>query len=186
MLNKAITERTDGRVTLKVFYDPDPLSPRKEWDNLGTIVYTSNRYVLGDEKVTASDIDAITDDPENIWLPVYAYIHGSVALRTGPFGCRWDSGQSGVIYCTKADARRWFPSTPEESLQGMVEACFRIEVGSYSDYCQGQVYGICCYVDGEEVRSVWGFYGDPEELLDTEWDDFVDPEWLQPKVDYQI
>jgi hypothetical protein len=181
-----ITERTEGRMTLQVVYDTcDPMSPR-EWDNLGTILYTSNRYTLGDKRATTEEIEAIEAEPDNIVLPVYAYIHGGVVLSTGAFGCRFDSGQCGIIYCTLEQARKGFlePNASVEDLRGRVEELFKAEVENYSAYHEGRVYGLLYLVDGIEIDASWGVYGDPEELLQTEW--YFDPEYYKPINDYQI
>lgn len=149
-----------GALSVTIEYDPDPPNPRVDYDNLGTILYCSDRYTLGDKKVDPEEIRAVTRS-DALWLPVYAYIHSGIRLSTGAFGCKWDSGQSGIIYVERArvleeySVRRVSPKTRKTAL-GVLEA----EIETFSDFLEGQVYG---YVikdeDGEELESCWGIYG---------------------------
>ena len=69
--------------TIRLIADEDAESPRGGFfSNVGEILYTSSRYTLGDKQVSREEIDAITNDPKNIWLPVYAYIHSGTSLST--------------------------------------------------------------------------------------------------------
>ncbi len=38
---------------------------------------------------------------KHVILPLYLYDHGGITMSTGPFSCRWDSGQVGWIYAEK-------------------------------------------------------------------------------------
>lgn len=136
----------------EIVWDPDPLNPRTEYENAGTILYTSHRYLLGDKRVTADEIDAIAHDDNMIVMPVYAYIHGDVRLSTSPFGDRWDSGQCGVIYMTKESAKEW----PDEEA---AKAALESEVEMFGAYLAGEVYGWVIKNDcGEVVDSCYGYY----------------------------
>lgn len=143
-------------VTLEIVQDTDPQNPRTEWDNLGTILYTSSRYKLGDKRVSSGEIEEIVDDPEMICLPVYAYIHGGIALSCGGFSCSWDSGQSGIIYISKERVREEFGDKPIEFVHNVLEA----EIKTFGQYLSGEVYG---YVvrdgDGALLDSCYGYFG---------------------------
>jgi hypothetical protein len=152
---------------LKIEIDTDPLSPR-EYDNLGTILYTSSRHTLGDRRTSVDEIENIENDPDYVCLPVYAYIHGETRLSTQPFGNRFDSGRCGLIYASKAKVLREFGTnelTPDviQRARGAME----IEIDMYSRYLSGEVYG---YViegfNGECVDSCWGF--DSREAAEAE------------------
>lgn len=164
---------------IEIHYDIDPMSPR-EWDNLGTIVYSSNHYNLGD--INCEDInhylwglctDIHRDFPEDQFeqhgwkilekyyhiLPVYCYMHGNIALSTGSFSCPWDSGQSGFIYCLKETMRKEVGNYTEQR----AEEWLRQEIEEYSSYLNGEVYGyVVLDNDGEHVDSCWGFIGEYE------------------------
>jgi hypothetical protein len=145
----------------EILNDEDPQHPRKEFDVFGTILYTSSRYELGDERVSAEEIQSKTQDTSVIALPVFAFIHGSVTLNTGGFDCPWDSGQCGIIYITKDKVRETFKvKRISTTLLKQVRETLQSEVKTYSQYLSGEVYGYRILNDqNEEVDSCWGFYG---------------------------
>jgi hypothetical protein len=141
--------------------DDNAFSPREN-DNLGTIAYVSSRYELGDHHSSNDELDDVINNKNNIVLPVYAYIHGGIALNTTGFSCPWDSGQSGCIYVSKDKVREWFnvkrisPKLFNKVLKALVA-----EVEEYNMYLNGDVYGyIIKDNDGNEVDSCWGFIGE--------------------------
>ena len=91
--------------TVEVVIDEDPENPAKNWDMFGTIVLWDRcRYNFGHETADRDTLLEISNDPNNIVLPVYLYDHSGIRISTSPFSCPWDSGQVGVIYCTKKKA----------------------------------------------------------------------------------
>jgi len=156
---QAIETFSVGSRQVKIFPDEDCTSPREN-DNLGTIVYTSTRYTLGDTRLEGWQIKDIEDSPDTaVWLPVYAYIHSGVVLNTTGFSCPWDSGQCGIIYATVDTLiKEYGADTPENRV--LAEQVLRAEVEEFSKYVGGECYG---YVvedpDGEEHDSCWGFIG---------------------------
>jgi len=153
-----------------VEYDPEPSSPT-EWDNVGEIAYSSDRYCIGTENVSREQLREIGAGIENgslIGLPVYTYIHSGVTIRAGSgFSCRWDSGQSGWVYCTKEKAIKEFgkkictAKVKEHALR-----CLKAEVETFDQYLTGQVYGYRVLdAEGDGAASCWGFYGDSEDCL---------------------
>jgi len=137
--------------------DLNPESPR-EWDNVGEILYTSTRYNLGDRRVSSEEIQEIIDRKDVLWLPVYAYIHSETRLNTTGFFCPWDSGQCGIIWCTKEKARKEWPKASEQKaldyLRGGIDAL--------DSYFNGEVAGFIAEgPDEEHIDSCWGFF--PEE-----------------------
>ena len=143
--------------TVRIVQDDDPPSPR-EWDNLGTILYTSGHYELGDKRVSADEIDAVTQRDDVIWIPVYAFIHGSIALSASASicTCPWDSGQCGIIYTDVETAKQEFG---EHYSEERVREALAGEIESFGQYLAGDVYGYIVEADGEQVDSCWGFYG---------------------------
>jgi len=160
---QAIVEKTEGKRTVKIFVDEEPLNPRTDWEPLGTILYTSSRYTLGDKRVSSEEIEEIIADVNNVYLPVYAYIHGGIALSTGGFNDPWDSGQCGIIYISKEKiAKEYGDATPAtvEKVLGYLKG----EVETFSKYLKGEVYGYVIEEEGEEPESCWGFFEDPSKL----------------------
>jgi hypothetical protein len=177
---------------LEVVYDYSPENPR-EWDNLGTIVAWHGRYNLSDENYsdirtfleektfhhfqTQEGLENATDErlwvlfeKEYVWLPVYMYEHGNIALSTESFIGRalhaeWDSGQVGIVFVSKEKIRKEYGV--KRVTKKILETVFKVlraEVEIYSNYLDGNVYGFKLYKkDGEELLdedSCFGFYGD--------------------------
>jgi hypothetical protein len=156
----------NANLTLEIVRDDNAAwaNPRKYCENIGTILYASSRYILGDKQADGDEIGAIERDPQFVYLPVYTYMHGpgNVALSTHSFGCPWDSGKSGIIYVSRADAASaWeLPElTPE--IESAVLVALREEVSEFSDYLSGNVWGfVIRNLKGEVIDSCWGFVGD--------------------------
>lgn len=139
-----------------------------------------SRYTLGTEKIDETRKEELEGEiaaGKVIALPVWAYVHSGVKIHASsgnPFRCPWDSGQSGVAYVPKADALREFGSEADklaasldpdgyaltqETLTKVFE-CIRCEVETFSQYLEGDVYGVVIEdKDGNELESVWGFFG---------------------------
>lgn len=147
-MNRITSER--GRFEAEIVLDECPENPRKMWDHPSTIVYHSNRYVLGDVCIDTED----WTPPEDCYvLPVYACIHSGISLCLLPFGSgfEWDSGQCGVMYLPRSEA-------PDSQQAYEIMAC---ELAEFEAYLNGEVYGIIYrnVETGEELDSIWGHYG---------------------------
>jgi hypothetical protein len=146
--------------TLRILTDDNPDSPA-DWDNLGQIAYSSSRYTLGTEAVSKDRLDEIAagiEDGSLIGLPVYAYVHSGATISTSPFGCRWDSGQSGFVYCSASDAEDEWAGDPHFRANAL--RVLQGEVETFDQYLRGDVYGYTITdKDGDEVDSCWGYYG---------------------------
>lgn len=100
-------------------------NPREDW-NLGIMACFHRRYRLGD-KITDPRGGTITVEEAvriegsrtcptaggGAWepclvLPIYAYIHGGIAVSTEPFSCPWDSGKVGIIYAPYSRIRECY------------------------------------------------------------------------------
>ncbi len=110
------------------------------------------RYTLGSKAVTDTEMDRAfkrVNSGELYGLPVYAYVHGSVALSSKPFSCPWDSGLSGIAVASKGDF-----SSEEEAHKAI-----RQFLEEYTSYLNG---GACGYIiedeDGNQIDSCWGYY----------------------------
>jgi len=102
-------------------------------------------------------------------LALYLYDHSGLSMSTAPFSCPWDSGQVGIIFCSKEKYKQ--EGVSEEQCINRLKA----EVATYNQYLQGDVWG---YVikdpEGDELDSCWGIYG--EEYALKEARDWVDTE----------
>jgi hypothetical protein len=157
---------------LEIFQDTDAESPR-EWDNLGTMVCWHSRYNLGDDHNFSSPQDfqewLKENDPDAVILPLYLYDHSGITMSTGPFGCRWDSGQVGWIYVTLAKIQAEYGTTSPEQIE-KVKEYLKGEVETYDQFLRGDVYGFvlskaehcetCDHEEWKNEESCWGFYGD--------------------------
>jgi hypothetical protein len=164
--------------------DECPFNPRTEFDPVGVLVGWG-RYCISDKE---SDTYKHPSDFEEAWnehdefkdalrLPVSYYSHGMTMYFVGGPNDRWDSGQSGWVYCTRETIiREWGTEpdsdgvTPDERATALMTA----EVQEYSLWCQGYVYGFvierfipACdhghgaeWVADESDVSTWGFIGE--------------------------
>jgi hypothetical protein len=147
------SEERDG-LKLRIVYDTDPPNPR-EWDNLGILGIGRNR--------------SKRNDPNIISLPVYAYIHSGVRLRTGSFQgllpeghAEFDSGLAGLIWTTKEKIRENFmvKRISKKTLARAIQV-LEGEINDLNNYFSGSVYGFIIE-DEDEVHldSCWGFLED--------------------------
>lgn len=178
-MHTPVFEETLNNHTIKIFHDPDPMSPR-EWDNLGTLICGHSRYTLGDPHSfrDAQDflldlcaLDASTDLPVDqlvkraerhaVLLPVYLYDHSGLAMNTTGFHCPWDSGQVGFVYADLETIRKEYGvRRVSAALRKKVAEALKQEVSTYGDYLSGNVYGYVVEKDDDEIDSCWGFVGD--------------------------
>jgi hypothetical protein len=146
--------------TIEIHHDQDAQSPR-EWDNLGTILYTSRKYTLGDKRVDAAEIQEISKRDDVIMLPVYAYIHSGIIINTFGFSCPWDSGQCGIIYAERdAILKEYSAKKITKKIRENVLGVLKGEIDTFSNYLAGNVYGyIVKDASGVILDSCWGFIG---------------------------
>ena len=148
--------------TIKIKPDQYPEDPRRECDELGTMVCFHNRHALGDtHKFTTKTIQQLVKRRDVIALPLYLLDHSGITMRTTPFQCPWDSGQVGFIFITKEAIRKEFNvSRVSPNLKKHVTRRLRGEVETYNHFLTGDVY---CYEvfnnKGDLVESVCGYYG---------------------------
>lgn len=193
---------------VKIIADNDPLNPRKEFDNMFTMVCWHSRYNLGDEHNFSSPEDFVEwakSERGLIIQPLFLFDHSGLSISTSSGKFRavdqqgWDWGQVGWIYCTREIARKeMMVKRLTKKIMATVLRNLEIEVEIYDQYLQGDVWGFTIEdLKLEEERgSVWGFYGsDPKE--NGMWDHWseeirklVDPKYMQnPEgywLDYQL
>jgi len=100
-------------------------------------------------------------DKYYISLPLYLYDHSGITMNTTGFSCPWDSGQVGIIYVKKEDAKKeWEKQRLSKKVYSQVEQQLKAEVETYDMFLCGQVYGFEVYdADGEITDSCYGYYG---------------------------
>ena len=133
------------------------------------------RYTLG--HVSAQN--PFEENDEGVWirrpevlglLPLYLYDHSGITMSTGPFSCKWDSGQVGWIYYT------------QESLdvcgckaEDMTRIMTEFVKNTYAPYLEGQVFYFAVIdEEGTVTDSCSGFVG--YTLEDTGILDHLQPE----------
>jgi hypothetical protein len=180
---RKIVEYKDYKI--QIVQDDDAQDPRswKYKSEEPTMVCWHRRYTLGDEQPKCSpeewlmemaQIYTTAEDPEmvdrdtciraieamgTVILPLCLYDHSGITMSTGKFGCPWDSGQVGYIYCTKEtlDKEGWTKEQAQKYMEGEVE--------TYDDWLTGNVYGYDIETaDGDDTgEACWGYYGEPDE-----------------------
>jgi hypothetical protein len=173
-------------------YDSDPMNPRKEDDNVGTMICFHRKYNLGDEHnysnpqdvvlaLTGKDEDELGRNPNDdlgdgskyrlIWEPLYLYDHSGITMSTSPFSCPWDSGQVGIIYATydriQLHHRTLFEEnwTPPPDVLKTYEEILKAEVETYDQYLRGEIYGYRVYAPDLDRD------GDTDEEEDEYWNE---------------
>ena len=182
-MSYTVHEETYRGCKIRLEADDDPLNPRKEWDNVGTMVCWHRRYNLGDEqpKEDPQDYMRELEDGRFVILPLYLYEHSGITISTGRFSCPWDSGQVGFIYCSLEKAIAEWGGTTWDSLviygkeqmplREVVARVLESEVKVYDDYLTGDVVGFVIEDwDGEQVDSCWGFFPDHDVHYSERWE----------------
>lgn len=154
-----------GSLTVEIHTDEEAESPRRAFDNAGTMVCWHRDYDLGDKHTFSSPENFLEWWKENgtggVLLPLYLYDHSGISMRVGRSFAdvdpgEWDSGQVGFIYATKETILKEWGTLDEKK----AKACLEGEVEIYDQYLTHDVYG---YVvkgpNGESLDSVWGYYG---------------------------
>lgn len=171
---------TFGDYEISVEPDQDPINPRTDWDQLGTMICWHNRYNLGDEHDYSShndfyhqesglypdkDYDRLSEEQlqkcadkvyqNGVILPLYLYDHSGITMSTTVFSCPWDSARVGLIYISKEKIlKEYGGKSLTKKLRKRVEEYLESEVKIYNYYLTGSVYGYNITKtdsDGEEI-----------------------------------
>jgi hypothetical protein len=165
---------------LVVEQDTDPRDPRED-DNLGTIVCFHRRYNLGDpHNYSTNDYEnweelkaaIVQNEDPGVILPLYLYDHSGITISTSPFGCRWDSGQIGWVFVSKAALRGEYSTQRlTQSILDKAKGVLEAEVKAYDQYLSGDVYSYevievtkcdLGHEHEETVESCGGYYEEEE------------------------
>jgi len=138
-------------LTLTIANDNDAESPRN-WDNIGTVAFTSRRYAFGDELKTSDELVELMHNPDCVYLKIYLYDHSGIAISTSPFSCQWDSGLAGLIYA--------FPEMHPEMTRDEIVKALQSEVSDLNQWVEGEVYWYRIEDSkGDCLESCGGFFG---------------------------
>lgn len=173
------------RVRIEV--DRDAESPLQDEDLASVAYMARSRYTLGNEPLDHESMRLIEEGIERgelVGLPVFAYIHGNIALKAAqenPFHCQWDSGRSGFAYMTRKQAfDTWGhdqgePVPADEVLRRALAYVTGV-VDEYASFLAGECYGFVIerltldasgeVLTAEQLDSCWGFVGDLDVCRD--------------------
>lgn len=172
-----------GKYLIEICYDPDPLNPRFDYDNLATMACFHSRHSLGDQNWDdfpwPNTQEGMRDfqewlnehQDEVVYKPLNLYEHVGMTISTSsgyPYSDQWDSSPIGVVYVEKEkilkefSLKEWGPEAEERA-----KALMDSEVETYDYYLRGCVYGytITDTEKNEEVESRWGFLGESNDCL---------------------
>lgn len=155
---------------INIGYETDVESPRT-WDNLGKMICFHRKYNLGDKHDLCSSDFEDWEDMEHylrktykpgVLHPLYLYDHSGITISTAPFGCRWDSGQVGFVFATRADILAAYGTKRlSKKLIAHADKCILNEVKEYDSYLTGEVYRYEVISPiGREIDQCCGYYGD--------------------------
>lgn len=158
---------------VRIEQDCDASDPRKDYDEVGTMVCWHHNYRLGDRQPEEMEIAALrrggfpllrrylrmTADAA-IVLPLGLLDHSGLHIYIGggshwTDSAGWDSGTVGFIYCTRKQVNEEWAgdvAAAERYLEATVE--------TYDQYLRGDVYYYTIEKpDGETVDNCGGFFG---------------------------
>jgi len=138
--------------------------PRKEYDNLGTMVCFHRRYGLGDENheiKNPAELENLINRADVIALPLYLYDHSGLTMAIQPFSCPWDSGQVGYIFVTYEKLREIYNvKRITKKTRALARSILLSEVELYDSYIRGDVFGYeITDSKGKFFDCCYGFYG---------------------------
>lgn len=144
--------------------------PRKEWDNLCTMICWHRNYSLGDKhsydgiedffQTLCKDVlgKGYDETDELFWQdmfkmlqesnlilikPINMYEHGGITVSTSsgyPYNDRWDAGCVGFIYVTKKQIFDMCGDITEENWKDRADTYIESEMETYDQYVRGECY----------------------------------------------
>lgn len=163
-------EERVGDLIIKIIKEDNPINPRKDCDQLGTMVCWHRRYSLGDvcpkedpatyfsgifgipiEQQAWAAIDEAAETAKCLVLSLYLYDHSGLTMNTTGFSCPWDSGQVGYVYvthkriCEEYGVKRVTALVKDQHGKmvraiDMARRVLEAEVAIYDYYLKGEVY----------------------------------------------
>lgn len=167
-------ENENGDI-LTIEYDCDCENPR-EFCNIGKFCVPERcKYI--DSEMDFYDFESMDKrkmEREYLFVPVYVYEHGGIAMNITGFSCPWDSGQIGYYVVTKEDIRREYDCKRiTKSIREKVINCIKSEVELYAKYLNGECYYYNIEdAEGNFIDGCGGFFS-IEDIL-NEHPDFTE------------
>lgn len=176
---EVLHEEKIGILTVKLMQDQQCDCDPRDMDNLGIMACFHRRYTLGDDVTNIKkqgkhyfpDVHAFKEfvrETKPIMLPLYLYDHSGITMSTGAFGCPWDSGQVGWIFCPLDKAcQEYSVKRVTPTIRRKVISVMEAEVKIYDSHLTGQCFGWVIENEiGECLDSTWGYHG----YQDIDWD----------------
>lgn len=133
---------TIGHYRIEANIDQFPINPI-EYSDIAYVMF-HKRYDLGNCKNYRQgdynswyEVRKELEEEFKYVVPVYMYDHSGLAFSTTPFADPWDSGQVGFA-CVK---------DPNDYLD--VDECIKAELKEYTNYCNGEVYRVDIFEEGD-------------------------------------
>ena len=166
------------RVNEDYSYDANP----RHDDNLGTMVCFHGRYSLGDKnefKTPHELVEWLETNKKNIAcvLPLYLLDHSGLCMSTTDYHNPWDSGQVGMIYCTKKDVEKF---GLKDRSREQIAKILTDEVEEYSNYLSGYppYYYFCLRDEDDEIiDSMSGFCGADIKKMFNEMKEYAEDKY---------
>ena len=167
-------------LTIEILFDTEPVSPKEDFDLLGTIYSNRSNYnLMGhnlDELFCENDEGDKMLDTDYIFLPIYSHEHGGIILsteRNGQYCDTFDSGIFGLIATPKWKVQREYGELSNETVKQCKDELSR-EIELWNDYLQGNIFAYKVKnSEGEIIDSCSGFY-DGAEVAMQEAEDVAD------------
>jgi hypothetical protein len=148
----------------------EKISDPIDWliDKLGITEESVERYANSNGyQFYSNEVKEFLEDKfltEFIGHKLYLYDHSGITISTSPFGCRWDSGQVGYIYCTKERVvKEWGNKICTKEVKEQALKYLQSEIDEFDAYIRGEVYDFQVDLYGEIIDSCVGFIGSDHE-----------------------
>lgn len=176
---EVLHEEKIGILKVKLMQDQQCDCDPRDMDNLGVMACFHGRYTLGDDVTNikkqgkhyfpdARAFKSWVAETKPILLPLYLYDHSGITMSTAEFGCPWDSGMVGWIFCPLDKAcEEYSVKKVTPTIRRKVEGILREEVKIYDAHIKGNCFGWVIEDErGECLDSTWGYHG----YQDIDWD----------------
>jgi hypothetical protein len=164
----SIISKQIGNYTIHIIRDFEPVNPRNEYENFGTLIVFSNRYNLSDNDnyLNRQHLESYLHKNRCISLPIYLGCYQEPKLSL-------DGDErylSGYIFVEKEKVlKEWKTKKIIPEIEKQVLDNMKAEIETFNHYIEGNCYGYVITEENEEyeneIDSCWGFYGEPETIL---------------------
>ncbi len=102
-----------------------------------------------------------------VFKNIYMYDHSGITINTSGFGCRWDSGQVGIVFVSKEDIAKEFGK--DADIEKKASEVIESEIKVYDQYISGDIWYYT--IDAEDFESslgwIYGYDNCIQEAKDT-------------------